>query len=173
MTPTWCGETSRFWRDAWADEELRDWRASLGALAQCVENALQARQQSRDAEDIIGHADALLRGVRQHQFFLTGLESAWHALYSFDAYQNAQEELSVAVLDWREALEERSPNEGECFERVELLAWRSLGEGVLLVDIYEHGNGPLSEVPPAPLGRCGAAWLRLRAWWQRQRQRAL
>ena len=104
---------------------------------------------------------------------MTGLESAWHALYSFDAYQNAQEELSVAVLDWREALEERSPNEGECFERVELLAWRSLGEGVLLVDIYEHGNGPLSEVPPAPLGRCGAAWLRLRAWWQRQRQRAL
>lgn len=173
MTPTWCGETSRFWRDAWADEELRDWRASLGALAQCVESALQARQQSRDAEDIIGHADALLRGVRQHQFFLTGLESAWHALYSFDAYQNAQEELSVAVLDWREALEERSANEGECFERVELLAWRSLGEGVLLVDIYEHGNGPLSEVPPAPLGRCGAAWLRLRAWWQRQRQRAL
>ena len=173
MTPTWCGETSRFWRDAWADEELRDWRASLGALAQCVENALQARQQSRDAEDTIGHADALLRGVRQHQFFLTGLESAWHALYSFDAYQNAQEELSVAVLDWREALEERSPNEGECFERVERLAWRSLGEGVLLVDIYEHGNGPLSEVPPAPLGRCGAAWLRLRAWWQRQRQRAL
>ena len=173
MTPTWCGEASRFWRDAWADEELRDWRASLGALAQCVENALQARQQSRDAEDTIGHADALLRGVRQHQFFLTGLESAWHALYSFDAYQNAQEELSVAVLDWREALEERSPNEGECFERVELLAWRSLGEGVLLVDIYEHGNGPLSEVPPAPLGRCGAAWLRLRAWWQRQRQRAL
>ena len=173
MTPTWCGETSRFWRDAWADEELRDWRASLGALAQCVENALQARQQSRDAEDTIGHADALLRGVRQHQFFLTGLESAWHALDSFDAYQNAQEELSVAVLDWREALEERSPNEGECFERVELLAWRSLGEGVLLVDIYEHGNGPLSEVPPAPLGRCGAAWLRLRAWWQRQRQRAL
>ena len=182
MTPTWCGETSRFWRDAWADEELRDWRASLGALAQCVENALQARQQSRDAEDTIGHADAravhedtidaadaLLRGVRQHQFFLTGLESAWHALYSFDAYQNAQEELSCAVLDWRQALEERSPTEADCFQRLELLAWRSLSEGMLLVDIYQHGNGPLSEQPPASFSCCSPAWLwlQLRSWWQR------
>ena len=173
LTQTWLGGNSHLWLDALADEELQQWRASLSALAERVEGAIQARQQSAVTERTIDAADALLRGVRQHQFFLTGLESAWHALYSFDAYQNAQEELSVAVLDWREALEERSPNEGECFERVELLAWRSLGEGVLLVDIYEHGNGPLSEVPPAPLGRCGAAWLRLRAWWQRQRQRAL
>ena len=179
LTQTWFGATSHLWLDALADEELQQWRASLSALAERVEAAIQARQQSyvvsaggvaRGAgvvEYTLDAADALLRGVRQHQFFLTGLESAWYALYSFDAYQHAQAELSAAVLDWRQALEGGSPTEANCFQRLELLAWRSLGEGMLLVDIYQHGNGPLSEVPPPPLGYCSAAWLWLRSWWQR------
>ncbi|MBP6598560.1 MAG: hypothetical protein KA216_03805 [Giesbergeria sp.] len=181
-TQTGFGDASRLWLEALADEELQQWRASLGALAARVEAAIQVRQQhsssataaeTADAravhEDTIDAADALLRGVRQHQFFLTGLESAWHALYSFDAYQNAQEELSCAVLDWRQALEERSPTEADCFQRLELLAWRSLSEGMLLVDIYQHGNGPLSEQPPASFSCCSPAWLwlQLRSWWQR------
>lgn len=163
------GGSGHWGYDFWAEEELQQWRTSLGALAQCIENALQARRLRRDADHITHCALALGQGVRQHQFFLTGLNSAWHALYSFDAYQNAQQELSGAVRDWRQALEQRSLREGPCFDRVERLAWRTLGEGVLLVDIYTHGNGPLSEQPPAPLERSGAAWLRLRAWWQRQR----
>lgn len=177
LTQTWFGATSHLWLDALADEELQQWRASLGALAERVEGAIQARQQSHvasaarfagAAEHTIDAADALLRSVRQHQFFLTGLESAWHALYSFDAYQRAQEELSAVVLDWRQALEGENPAEVACFQRLELLAWRSLGEGMLLVDIYQHGNGPLSEVPPLPPpGCCSAAWLWLRSWWQR------
>ena len=167
--PGWSGHSSRLGQDLRAEEELQQWRTSLGALAQCIENALQARRLRRDAEHITRCAVALWQGVRQHQLFLSGLDSAWHALYSFDAYQNAQQELSGAVQDWRQALEQRSPREGACFDRVERLAWRTLGEGLLLVDIYQDGNGPLSEVPPAPLGRSGAAWLRLGAWWQRQR----
>ena len=170
-TQTGFGDASRLWLDALADEELQQWRASLTALATRVEAAIQARQHNPAAlaggasEDTADAADALLRGVRQHQFFLTGLESAWHALYSFDAYQNAQEELSTAVLDWHQALEERSPTEADCFQRLELLAWRSLSEGMLLVDIYQHGNGPLSEQPPEPRGCCIAAWLWVRSWW--------
>ena len=167
QTQAWFGENSHLWLDALADEELQQWRASLSVLAERVESVIQARHQAGMAETTIDAADALLRGVRQHQFFLTGLESAWHALYSFDAYQNAQTELSVAVLDWRQALEDGSSTENACFQRLELLAWRSLGEGLLLVDIYQHGNGPLSEVPPARLGCCSAAWRWLRAWWQR------
>lgn len=167
--PEWFGHSSRLGRDYRAQEDVQQWRTSLGALAQCIENAVQARRQRGTTEHIIGCALALAHGVRQHQFFLTGLDSAWHFLYSFGAYQNAQEELASAVQDWCQALEQRSAREGACFDRVELLAWRTLGEGVLLVDIYEQGNGPLSEAPaPAP-GRSGAAWLRLRSWWQRQR----
>ena len=95
-TQTGFGDASRLWLDALADEELQQWRASLTALATRVEAAIQARQHNPAAlaggaaEDTADAADALLRGVRQHQFFLTGLESAWHALYSFDAYQNAK-----------------------------------------------------------------------------------
>ena len=170
-TQTGFGDASRLWLDALADEELQQWRTSLTALATRVEAAIQARQHNPTAatggasEDTADAADALLRGVRQHQFFLTGLESAWHALYSFDAYQNAQEELSSAVLDWHQALEDRSASEADCFQRLELLAWRSLSEGMLLVDIYQNGNGPLSEQPPEPQGYCSAAWLWLRSWW--------
>ena len=69
LTQTWLGGNSHLWLDALADEELQQWRASLSALAERVEGAIQARQQSAVTERTIDAADALLRGVRQHQFF--------------------------------------------------------------------------------------------------------
>lgn len=149
-----------------ADEESRQLRASIGALAQCVEQAVYARRTHSDTAAILHGATALVQGVRQHQLFLTGLESAWHMLYAFDAYQNALHELCRAVQDWRLALEQRSPGEGACFDRVELLAWRMVGEGVLLMDMYEQGSGPLSDAPASRPVRGLAWWSRLRAWWR-------
>ena len=70
-----------------------------------------------------------------HQLFLTGLGSAWHSLYEFGAYQNALRELRCAVESWHKALVQRRADEGAGFDRMELLAWRTLGEGLLLIDM--------------------------------------
>lgn len=162
--------TGSWGRAGMADEASHQLRASIGALAQCVEQAVHARRMRSDPAAITRCAQALLQGVRQHQLFLTGLESAWHMLYAFAAYQNALHALRRAAQDWYLALEGRSPGEGACFDRVELLAWRMVGEGLLLIDMYEQGSGPLSEAPLLPAGRALAPWHRLLAWWwQRKR----
>ena len=72
----------------------------------------------------------------------------------------ALRELAAAVTRWQQALEQRSALEGANFDQVELLAWRTLGEALLLIDMYEQGSrGEGAAEPPVPS--------RSRSWWQR------
>ena len=159
------GGISRFVRDGGANEESHQLRASAGALAQCIEVAVRARRLRSDPATITQAAQALAQGVRTHQHFLTGLDSAWHALYGFAAYQAALVELLRATQTWQQALVQRSAQEGAAFDRAELLAWRTLGEGMLLIDLYEQD----SSIPHAPVSRPKPlpAWRRVLRWWRR------
>lgn len=165
------GDISRFLREGVADEESRQMRDSVGLLAQAIDEALRARRAPPDAVRITRLASVLVLKVREHQLFLTSLGSAWHSLYEFGAYQSALRELRRAAEVWHKALERRSSREGGAFDHVELLAWRTLGEGMLLIDMYEQGGQAHSE-PPATASAPVAAtpWARARAWWQQLRR---
>ena len=155
---------SRFLREGLADEDSRQMRDSLGTLSQQIEDAVHARRTHREAAAIVPMVQTLARGAREHQLFLTGLGSAWHALYEFGAYQRALRELRDALEAWLRALEQRSGREGVLFDQFELLAWRTLGEALLLIDMYEHGGPTASELPPSlPLPRLPLL-VRLRRW---------
>lgn len=160
-------DISRFFCDAGANEESRQLRASLGALAVHIEAAVRSRRLRHDTDDITRAAASLVQGVREHQLVLTGLGSAWHALYGFSAYQRAVAELLRAVNAWQQQLEQRSRREGAAFDRVELLAWRTLGEALLLIDLYEQGD----RSPSTAIGASQRlpAWRRALQWWQRLR----
>lgn len=161
------GDISRFLRQGVADEESRQLRDSVVALSQHIENAVRARRTRSDPPDILRAVEQLAQCVRQHQLLLTGLGSAWHALYELGAYQRALRELRDAVGAWRNALERRSSSEGVRFDAFELLAWRTLGEALLLIDMYEQGSSSsLSDFTrPAPLERPRTSLLsRLRGW---------
>lgn len=164
-------DISRFLREGVADEESRQLRDSVGVLAQVIEEAVRARRAPPDAARITRQALALVHAVREHQLFLTGMGSAWHSLYEFGAYQSALRELRRAVEAWHKALERRSPREGGAFDRVELLAWRTLGEGMLLIDMYEQGGQSDSEPPAVDAPRpAPTPWERAKAWWQHLRR---
>lgn len=155
---------SRFLREGLADEDSRQMRDSLGALSQQIEEAVNARRRHKDAAAIVPTVQALVRVAREHQLFLTGLGSAWHALYEFGAYQRALRELRDALDAWLRALEQRSGREGRAFSQFELLAWRTLGEALLLIDMYEQGGASPSEWPRSqPLPRAPLL-VRLRRW---------
>jgi hypothetical protein len=163
------GDISRFLREGVADEESRQMRDSMVVLAQAVDTAVRSRRARSDAVDITRHAAALVQAVRAHQLFLTGLGSAWHSLYEFGAYQNALRELRRAVESWHKALVQRGADEGAGFDRMELLAWRTLGEGLLLIDMYEQGGQAHSEPPPRER-RPQGLWVRALNWWGRARR---
>ena len=168
------GDISRFLRSGVADEDSRQLRDSIGALAQRIDEAIAVRRTApanaavADTAEIMRRAAELVRCVREHQLFVTGLGSAWHALYEMGAYQNALRGLRRAAETWHTALAERNPSERVAFDRVELLAWRTLGEGLMLIDMYEHNETAHSEpgeLPPPPQGR----WRRVLAWLRGRR----
>lgn len=160
------GDISRFLRQGVADEESRQLRDSVVVLSQHIESAVRARRARSDPPDILRSVDQLAQCVREHQLLLTGLGSAWHGLYELGAYQRALRELRGAVGAWRGALERRSSSEGGRFDAFELLAWRTLGEAMLLIDMYEQSTSPQSEsTRPAALAQPRRSVLtRLRGW---------
>ena len=154
------GDISRFLREGVADEDSRQLRDSLGVLSTQIDEAVRTRRTSTDTTEITRRVVALSHSAREHQLFLTGLGSAWHALYEFGAYQRALRELRNAIADWQSMLEQRSTKESASFDQFELLAWRTLGEALLLIDMYEQGSrGEGAAEPPVPS--------RSRSWWQR------
>lgn len=164
------GDISRFLREGVADEESRQLRDSLGAMSTQIDEAVRTRRTSTDTTAIGRRVLSLSHCAREHQLFLTGLGSAWHALYEFGAYQRALRELRNAITDWQQMLERRSPKESASFDQFELLAWRTLGEALLLIDMYEHQSDPPSDLQDAAPPRKQSALQRVRAWFHRWRR---
>ncbi len=164
------GDISRFLREGVADEDSREMRDSVGTLAQVIDEVVAVRRARQAPEAVTQQAQTLARVVREHLRFITGLGSAWHALYEFGAYYSALQELRREVEAWLVVLQQRSSREGRAFERMELLAWRTLGEGILLIDMYEQGGGgalgaSLESAPPPSR----TPWGRVAAWYRRLR----
>ena len=164
------GDISRFLREGVADEESRQLRDSLGALSTHIEEAVRARRTSTDTLVIAQRAAALEQCAREHQLFLTGLGSAWHALYELGAYERALRELRNVIADWQQMLERRSPKESASFDQFELLAWRTLGEALLLIDMYEHQSYPPSDLQDRAPPRKLSVLQRASAWFRRWRR---
>lgn len=160
------GDISRFLREGVADEDSRQLRDSLGALSLHIDGAVRTRRTSTDTAEIMRRVVALSHIAREHQLLLTGLGSAWHALYEFGIYQRALRELRNAIADWQLMLERRSTKERASFDHFELLAWRTLGEALLLIDMYEHQSAPQSDLQDMPPPKASVLQ-RARAWWRR------
>lgn len=158
---------SQFLSEGTAQEDTRALREQLATLSGHVEQATQARRARQDAGVIEQQLAVLARCAQEHQRMLTGMGSAWHALYEFSAYQRALRELREALTRWRQALAARDAAEPQRFGEFERVAWRTLGEALLVMDIYEHqGGGPLQPQglsTPAPPSRAPLL-ARLRGW---------
>lgn len=161
------GDISRFLREGVADEESRQLRDSLGALSSHIDEAVRARRTSTDTAVIALRVAALAQCAREHQLFLTGLGSAWHALYEFGAYQRALRQLRDSIAAWQQMLERRSSKESASFDQFELLAWRTLGEALLLVDMYEQQSNPPSDLHDSRLVQKRPMLHRVRGWFRR------
>lgn len=165
------GDISRFLREGVADEDSRQLRDSLSALSLQIDAAVRARRTSSDAQAILGTVLVLARSAREHHLLLTGLGSAWHSLYEFGAYERALHELRGAIAQWQQALEARKASEAHSFDQFELLAWRTLGEALLLVDMYEHQSDPPSALGNGAPNRPRTLGERMRSWLRNLRSR--
>ena len=135
------GELSEFLRGAVADEESRQFSDSMSLLASHVEAIVAALRLDRSRARIAPLLMDLLTVLRQHRQLVIGLSPAWRGLYEYAGYLNALNNLRVLIGQWlldgagdspAAALLGLDPDD---FQRV---AWRTLGEGMLMIDMYEQ-----------------------------------
>jgi len=132
------GELSNFLRGSVADEDSRVFSESMGQLAVHIEAIIAALRLNRMRTTIAPLLVDLLTVLRGHRILVVNLGLPWRGLYEYAAYLQALNNFRVLIGQW---LLDGGPRAAELLlsaEDFELVAWRTLGEGMLLIDMYEQ-----------------------------------
>ena len=132
------GELSNFLRGSVADEDSREFSDSMGQLAVHIEAIIASLRLNRVRSTIAPLLVDLLTVLRGHRNLVVNLGLPWRGLYEYAAYLQALNNFRVLIGQW---LLDGGPRSSELLlsaEDFELVAWRTLGEGMLLIDMYEQ-----------------------------------
>jgi hypothetical protein len=161
------GELSNFLRSAVADEESLQMGDSMGTLASHIEGIVAGLKMRKTREALAPQLMDLLTILRQHRALVIALSPAWRGLYEYASYLSALNNFRVLIGQW---LLDRTAAGGQAvsIEEFELIAWRTLGEGMLLIDMYdqwrqqESGESSLGSLEDPRVERAKNWWERLR-----------
>ena len=110
----------------------------------------------------------LLGDLRTHRVLLLALGADWHRFYEFDAHFAALNHFRILVTQW--AMEAAPPHHAvPAATDFDLAAWRVLGAGSLLLDVYEQSRKAAAAADEEPV--VSTVWARWSAWWARRKIR--
>jgi hypothetical protein len=163
------GELSNFLRGSVADEESRHFSDSMSQVAVHIEAIIAGLRLDRARATIAPLLVDLLTVLRRHRTLVVGLGLPWRGLYEYAAYLQALNNFRVLIGQW---LLDGGPRSAELLvsaEDFELVAWRTLGEGMLLIDMYEQaassdtpGASSLASLSEPQVERALQWWKKLR-----------
>ena len=163
------GELSQFLRDSMADDSSREFGQSMRALAGQIEVIVEHLKGSNSRAATAPLLMDLLTVLRGHRALVIGMGTAWRGLYEYAAYLQALNNFRVLIGQW--LLEGGSQREmlGLTAEDFELVAWRTLGEGMLLLDMYEQLATRATPEESAMAALEEPRVERAMAWWKKLR----
>lgn len=133
-------EYSQFLRDSVADEESLQVGESLQSLATQIEALTDLWYGAApQPQGLLPELERMLDGVRGHRVLVSELGQDWHRFFEFGAHQAAANQFQTQLAHWVQPSTWDSatpPNAAE----FELSAWRVLGAGALLLDVYEQSS---------------------------------
>ncbi len=132
------GELSNFLRNSVADEDCRQFSESMSLLASHVEAVIASLKLSRQRVVVAPMLVDMLTVLRAHRQLVIALGVGWRGLYEYAAYLQALNNFRVLIGQW---LLDGGPKASELLvtaEDFELVGWRTLGDGMLLLDMYEQ-----------------------------------
>jgi hypothetical protein len=132
------GELSNFLRGAVADEDSRQLSESMAQLSVHIETIIAALRLNRVRSTVAPMLVDLLTVLRSHRNLVVNLGLAWRGLYEYAAYLQALNNFRVLIGQWLLDGGPRSEQLLLTAEDFELVAWRTLGEGMLMIDMYEQ-----------------------------------
>jgi hypothetical protein len=163
------GELSHFLRGSVADEDSRIVSESLAELSVHLETIIASLRLNRVRAKVAPLLVDLLTVLRAHRNLVVNLGTAWRGLYEYAAYLQALNNFRVLIGQWLLDGGADSPHLLLSAEDFELVAWRTLGEGMLMIDMYEQwANGgqqdsSVFESPAEPQVE------RAMQWWKKLR----
>jgi hypothetical protein len=163
------GQLSNFLRSSIADEDSRRVSESMSELATHVEAIILSLRHGKVRTTIAPMLVDLLTVLRAHRHMVVGLRPQWRSLYEYAGYLQALNHLRVLIGQW---LLEGGPRSSELLlnaEDFELVAWRTLADGMLLIDVYEQAMQ--QEQPESGLAPLSEPQVeRAIQWWKRLRR---
>ena len=132
------GQLSNFLRGSVADEDSRRVGESMSELATHVEAIIGSLRQNHVRTTIAPMLVDLLDSLRAHRQLVVGLGLPWRGLYEYAGYLQALNHLRVLIGQWLLDGGPRSTDLLLTAEDFELVAWRTLADGMLLIDVYEQ-----------------------------------
>jgi hypothetical protein len=120
-----------------SDEEthrLSDGMGELSAVIERVGQALSSKQRGATVGPLLID---LLTALRKHRQLVVGLSEPWRTLYEYAAYLAALNNFRVLVGQW--LVERNISGDSEVvIDDFEMIGWRTLGEGLMMIDIHEQ-----------------------------------
>ena len=163
------GELSNFLRGAVADEDSRLLSESMAQLSVHGEAIIAALRVNHVRTTIAPMLVDMLTVLRAHRNLVVNLGLPWRGLYEYAAYLQALNNFRVLIGQW---LLEGGPRSIDLLltaEDFELVAWRTLGEGMLMIDMYEQwlasgtkDTSTLESLPDPQVQRAVQWWKKLR-----------
>jgi hypothetical protein len=161
------GELGDFLREAIADEDARQFSESMAQVAARADEVVAALARSRKRAQAAPALMDLMTVLREHRAMVLGLGLGWRGLYEYAGYLQSLNNFRILIGEW---LLHAVPWDDEIAatdEDVRQLAWRTLGDGMLLLEMYEqwlqHGGESEPAVREPQLER-------VRQWWHKLRR---
>ena len=165
------GELSNFLRSALADEDSRILSEGMQLLALHAEAVAAGLRLNRARDAAAPLLMDMLTVLRDHRSQVVNLDLRWRGLYEYAGYLQALNNFRVLIGQW---LLDVDPWGGELrvtADEFALLAWRTVGEGMLLIDMYEQWLRREQDEGASALGALEPPQVRRALhWWQRLRR---
>jgi hypothetical protein len=165
------GELNSFLRGSMADEDSRHLSESMGHLATQVEIIIAKLRVNRNRSTIAPILVDLLTVLRNHRTLVVNLDTTWRGLYEYAGYLQALNNFRVLIGQWLLDGGPRSMDLLLTAEDFELVAWRTLGEGTLMIDMYEQMSQRAMTDDSSALGDLTEPQVeRAVQWWKKLRR---
>lgn len=149
------------------DAETVQLAASMGQVAKMVERIAPLLGSINGKASIGPLLVELMAHLRRHRQMVSSLSMTWHELPEHANYMVALNNFRLLLNQW---LMERSVEKDNAvqLEEFEGLAWRTLGDGMLLMDVYQQlARRAFSETSQAELE--GTRTAKAENWWTKLR----
>jgi hypothetical protein len=175
------GDLSNFLRHAVADEDSRIFSESMGEMAAHSEAVIAGLRRDRRRDAVAPLLMDMLTALRDHRSLVVNLGLSWRALYEYAAYLQALNNFRILIGQWLLQVEPWGDELTVTAADFSLVAWRTLGEGMLLIDMYERwlelGDDFENDAGPDSLRELqqlqqpqGPQVQRVLQWWQKLRR---